>query len=96
MFAITEIDRIKAIDVPWKCYLATYVVLVVLAALGAYVVGMTYRVQSSLVITICVVFLITLTIMFMVITFFGFMAEEVVDVEKLCHFYNLIKRERKQ
>lgn len=96
MFAITEIDRIKKVDVPWKLYLVVYVILLILAAIGAYVVGMTYRVSASLVITVCVIYMISLTIMFIVITFFGFKAEEEQDVELLCHFYNLIKKERKQ
>ncbi len=39
-FAISEIDRIKKLDVPWKCYIAAYVVLMVLAALGCWVLSM--------------------------------------------------------
>jgi hypothetical protein len=96
MFAITEIDRIKKVDVPWKCYLAVYVILIVMAAIGSYIVGLTYRVSSTLVISICIAYMVSLTFMFVVITFFGFKAEEERDVEKLCHFYNLIKKERKQ
>lgn len=57
---------------------------------------MTYRVNSTLIIGICAGFMVSMTVMFMVITFFGFKAEEEQDVEKLCHFYNLIKKERKQ
>jgi len=96
MKAIAEIDRIKKVDVPWKAYLTIYVILIILAAIGSYVVGMFYRVSSTLVISICIGYMVSLTIMFFVITFFGFKAEEEQDVEKLCHFYNLIKKERKQ
>lgn len=39
-FAISEIDRIKKLDVPWKCYIAAYVVMMALAAVGCWVLAM--------------------------------------------------------
>jgi len=39
-FAISEIDRIKMIDVPWKCYLAFYIILMALAGVGCWVLTM--------------------------------------------------------
>jgi len=75
-FAISEIDRIKAVDVPWKCYLVLYTILIIGAAVGSFIVGMTYRVNSNLIVMICAGFMVSLTVMFMIITFFGFKAEE--------------------
>ncbi len=93
-FAVFEIDRIKAIDVPWKFYLVIYICLNVSAAIGCYYASMNYRIQTGVLLGIMVGFLVALSIMFGVITFFGFKAEEVRDVEKLCHYYNQIKEER--
>jgi hypothetical protein len=41
-------------------------------------------------------FLLALAVMFGIITFFGFKAEEVRDIEKLCQYYNQIKTQRIQ
>ena len=95
-FAITEIDRIKAIDVPWKIYLGVFAVLMIGAAIGTYFVAMTIRIPIGSLVGIIIAFIIGLGAVFGLITFFGFKAEEIKDVSKLCDFYNQIKLERVQ
>jgi hypothetical protein len=79
-FAIAEIDRIKAVDVPWKLFLGIYIFLNFSAAIGCYHASMNYRIKTSTLLLIMFAFLAALSIMFAVITFFGFKAEEHRDV----------------
>lgn len=92
--AIAEIDRIKALDVPWKRYIIYYISLLVTAVAVSIFVGITYRIPTGQIAGISSAFLVCLSIAFGLITFFGFMAEEEQDVEKLCDLYNRIKKER--
>lgn len=94
-FAIEEIDRIKKLDVPWKLYLAIYLVLLTLATILCIWMGFAYLFDTWSLMLSLAGFLACITGAFGLITFFGFMAEEEKDAKKLCNHLNQIKIERK-
>jgi hypothetical protein len=75
-------------------YLIIFICLNISAAIGCYYASMNYRISTSLLLGLMFGFLVALAVLFGIITFFGFKAEEIRDVEKLCHYYNEIKKER--
>lgn len=64
--------------------------------MGCYVVGMTYRIDMTLVIAITGGFMIALSLTFATITFFSLKTEEEIDTATLCQLQNRIKKERTQ
>lgn len=74
--------------------MAAYVVLMVLAALGCWVLAMYVAMTIGAVIGLMVIWIVLLGLIFGLITFYGFKEEEVRDCKKLCDLYNTIKTER--
>lgn len=93
-FAISEIDRIKKIDVPWKWYVGIFIALMILSGVGSWALSIYVAMPISPLVAIMLIFIIVVGGIFLLITFYGFKEEEIRDCQKLCKFYNEIKFER--
>lgn len=93
--AIKEIDKIKAIDVPWKTYLTLFAVIMIAAAIGCYFALILLRVKIGVILPIVIVFVIATAAVLLLITFEGFREEETRDCYKLSDLHNKLKKESK-
>jgi len=88
---IARIDRIKAIDVPWKIYLGLFIALSILMAVGCFLAQIYIKVDISILLVAMFAFIAVIGIIFSAITFLGVKQEEITDTKKLATLYNKIK-----
>jgi len=93
--AIKEIDKIKAIDVPWKFYLSVFALSMIGASIGCYFALILLRVPIGVILPIVIVFVLSVFAVLLLITFEGFREEETRDCHKLSHLHNKLKNESK-
>lgn len=82
---ISEIDRLRAVDVPIKLYTVGYIILLIVFGVGVYIAQTSYQFSSrNLAAVICGGFVI-LTLCFILMTYCGFASEEKEDTVTLCY-----------
>ena len=88
---IAEIDRIRAVDVPWRMYLIMFIILMIL--LGVITGGLFQylRLPTTFMVLAMISLVVLMVFIFLAITFFGFKQEEIEDAKKLANLYNDIK-----
>jgi len=91
---IAQIDRIRAVDVPWRMYLIMFIILMILLGLITGGLFQSLRLPTSFMILAMVSLVVLMIIIFLCITFFGFKQEEIQDAKRLAALYNEIKVER--
>ena len=91
---IAQIDRIRAVDVPWRMYLIMFIILMILLGLITGGLFQSLRLPTSFMILAMVSLVVLMIIIFLTITFFGFKQEEIQDAKRLAALYNEIKVER--
>jgi energy-coupling factor transporter transmembrane protein EcfT len=91
---ISQIDRIRAVDVPWRMYLIMFIILMILLGLITGGLFQALRLPTTFMILAMVSLVVLMIIAFLVITFYGFKQEEIQDAKRLAALYNEIKVER--
>lgn len=89
--AIRDIDKIKAIDVPWITYLLLFGVIMCAASIGCYFAIVLLRVSLGVILPIVISFIIGVAAVLVLITFEGFREEETRDCHRLGELHNKIK-----
>ena len=92
--AITDIDRIRKIDVPWRTYLALYIIIMAVIFGLAYVMLAVMRLYRTTAVLLTIFLILSNTFGFALITYIGFEEEETADSLRLAGLYNQIKTER--
>lgn len=93
---IKQIDKIKAIDVPWKSYLFLFGLIMIAAAIGSYFAIQLLRVPVSVLVPIIIFFLLGVALALALITWEGFKEEEIRDCEIMANLHNNLKNENKR
>ena len=88
---IAEIDRIRAVDVPWRMYLIMFIILMILLGLITGGLFQYLRLPTTFMILAMISLVVLMVFIFLAITFFGFKQEEIEDAKKLATLYNDIK-----
>ena len=88
---IAEIDRIRAVDVPWRMYLIMFIILMILLGLITGGLFQYLRLPTTFMVLAMITLVVLMVIIFLAITFFGFKQEEIEDAKKLANLYNDIK-----
>lgn len=92
--AISDIDKIRAVDVPIKTYITLYIVFMLFTFALAYIMTGVMRLYIALSIVLIIFLILGNTFAFGLITYIGFKEEESADAKKLACLYNQIKQER--
>ena len=69
---ISQIDRIRAVDVPWRMYLIMFIILMILLGLITGGLFQALRLPTTFMILAMVSLVVLMIIAFLVITFYGF------------------------
>jgi hypothetical protein len=93
--AIRDIDKIKAIDVPWITYLMFFGLIMCAASIGCYFALVLLRVALHVILPIVIFFIFGVAAILLLITFEGFREEETRDCHRLSDLHNKIKLENK-
>ena len=88
---IAEIDRIRAVDVPWRMYLILFIILMLLLGLVTGGLFQFLRLPTAFMVLAMISLVVLMVFAFLAITFFGFKEEEIDDAKKLAKLYNAIK-----
>ena len=88
---IAEIDRIRAVDVPWRMYLIMFIILMLLLGLITGGLFQFLRLPTAFMVLAMITLVVLMVFIFLAITFFGFKEEEIEDAKKLANLYNNIK-----
>ena len=92
--SLKQIDRIRALDVPWVKYLVLFTTLMS-GAIAACIVALSQlRVETNTLVTLCVVFILALAVTLLFITFLSIQQEEIRDSYRLADLQNKIKGEQ--
>lgn len=92
--AITDIDTIRKLDVPWRTYLTLYIIITLIIFGLAYVMLAVMRLYRATAVVLTIFLILSNTFGFALITYVGFEEEETTDAKKLAGLYNLIRSER--
>lgn len=91
---IAEIDRIRTLDVPWKLYLAAFVILSFVVVILCWLGASNIRIDIGYVVLTAALFIIAMLIIFATITYLGIKEEEIRDCKTLATLFNQVKTNR--
>lgn len=91
---IAEIDRIRAIDVPWKLYLGAFIFLSTVVCILAWLFSSYVRFDIGYVVLTAALFIFAMLVIFSTITYLGIKEEEIRDCKTLAKLYNRVKKTR--